>query len=225
MGPALGRIWTSKGHSHAKISNGSGIRDPQIEMLRIEIMRTDRALLHKPRQAETTAVSCTDILHVYGFGSIRSLFQWGEIPPNSPPSGNSTRRMLACELLVCKTAVSEIYVHRDDTPWRWHVRACRHMRTDRRWAPGIVFDPAASDRPGVRPFYALTCCQFAGSTDSTPYNVMSCHVVSCHIRPYHVISYHIIWYDMVWLKHDLNSKRWNYHVHRKVPEQYWVKQS
>ena len=42
MGPAPWRYRTFKGHVEVNISNGSGIGDPQIEMLQIEITRTDR---------------------------------------------------------------------------------------------------------------------------------------------------------------------------------------
>ena len=39
-------IWTLQGHFGAKISNDSGIRDPRLEILRAEIMRTGRTLSH-----------------------------------------------------------------------------------------------------------------------------------------------------------------------------------
>jgi len=35
-------IWTFKGHVEVRISKGSGIWDPQFEIMRIEIMKTDR---------------------------------------------------------------------------------------------------------------------------------------------------------------------------------------
>ena len=41
-GPSPWDILTFKGHFEGKISNGSGIRYPQFEIVRIEIMRTDR---------------------------------------------------------------------------------------------------------------------------------------------------------------------------------------
>ena len=41
-GPSAWEIWTFKGHLEVGISNGSGIWDPHIDILQIEIMRTDR---------------------------------------------------------------------------------------------------------------------------------------------------------------------------------------
>ena len=40
-GPSPWEMWTFEGHVEVKISNGSGICDPQCVFLRIEIMRTD----------------------------------------------------------------------------------------------------------------------------------------------------------------------------------------
>ena len=42
MGPYPRIFGLSKGHVEAKTRNGSGIRDPQFELLQIELMRTDR---------------------------------------------------------------------------------------------------------------------------------------------------------------------------------------
>ena len=44
-GPRPWEIWTFKGHFEVTISNGSGIWDPQIEIVWMEIMRTDRTVL------------------------------------------------------------------------------------------------------------------------------------------------------------------------------------
>ena len=42
--PIPWEIWTLKGHFEVRILNGSGIWDPQIEILQIVIMRTDRSV-------------------------------------------------------------------------------------------------------------------------------------------------------------------------------------
>ena len=47
------------------------------------------------------------ILHVDGFDSIRISSSRVELTQRRQPSGNSTRKMLVCELLVCRMAVME----------------------------------------------------------------------------------------------------------------------
>ena len=50
-----------------RVSNGSGIRDPQFEIMRIEIMRTDRKVTLTPTLAATTGV-CEINTHLDGAG-------------------------------------------------------------------------------------------------------------------------------------------------------------
>ena len=60
MGPDPGRFETAKGYFAAKISNGSGIRDPQYGIIQIEIMTTER------RHVSRTAPSTSGALNVSG---------------------------------------------------------------------------------------------------------------------------------------------------------------
>ena len=48
-GPDPGGFRAFKGHFEVSISNGSGIRDPQFGILRIEIVRTDLYFFHRHR--------------------------------------------------------------------------------------------------------------------------------------------------------------------------------
>ena len=49
IGPSPWEIWTFKGQFEVKISNGSRIRDPQLDILEVEIKRTDRRWASNPR--------------------------------------------------------------------------------------------------------------------------------------------------------------------------------
>ena len=86
MGPDPGRFEPSKGISEANISNGSGIRDPQFEILRVEVMRTDRIRSLAPRIIlrvegcpNSTANLRTKILDFRGFVPSRILILRGGI--------------------------------------------------------------------------------------------------------------------------------------------------
>ena len=99
----------------------------------LPLVQQCRELEQAPRRssrglARPAAAFRTGILPVYGFDSIRIVFERGEAKSpktQATPQGNSTRRILVCELLVCEMAVvinhSELRPIRELSSWSFRA--------------------------------------------------------------------------------------------------------